>query len=187
MAALLSHLPLSDPDSGDLIGVIETPKGSSNKYDYDEAYAAFRLAAVMPDGSSFPYDFGFIPSTVGDDGDPLDVLVFLDAAAPVGCIVGIRLIGAIEAEQREKGKDWVRNDRLLAVAVKAQTHAHIHTIDDLRPRLLDEIEAFFRNYNDLNGKEFKPVSRSGPDRARELVDKGAEAFGNKQRGSAQAG
>jgi inorganic pyrophosphatase len=77
----------------------------------------------MPKGSYFPYDFGFIPSTLGDDGDPLDVLVFMDDPAPVGCVLTIRLIGAIEAKQQEKGGDWERNDRLLAVA----THAHTHT------------------------------------------------------------
>jgi inorganic pyrophosphatase len=73
---LLSHLQLIDPSSGDLTAVIETPKGSSNKYDYDEGCAAFRLSAVMPEGTAFPYDFGFLPSTAGEDGDPLDVLFF---------------------------------------------------------------------------------------------------------------
>jgi inorganic pyrophosphatase len=66
-------LPALDPETGDVIAVIETPKGSPNKYDYDDGCAAFRLAGVMPEGSSFPYDFGFIPSTLGEDGDPLDV------------------------------------------------------------------------------------------------------------------
>jgi inorganic pyrophosphatase len=111
-----------------LLAVIETPKGSPNKYDYDDACAAFRLAEVMPKGSYFPYDFGFIPSTVGDDGDPLDVLVFMDDPAPVGCVLTIRLIGAIEAKQQEKGGDWERNDRLLAVATHA--HTHMRTLSD---------------------------------------------------------
>jgi inorganic pyrophosphatase len=93
MPLLLSRLPTTDPNTGDLLAVIETPKDSPNKYDYDETCAAFRLAEVMPKGSYFPYDFGFIPSTVGDDGDPLDVLVFMDDSAPVGCVLTIRLIG----------------------------------------------------------------------------------------------
>lgn len=176
----LSRLPALDPKTGDVTAVIETPKGSSNKYDYDESCAAFRLAGVLPDGSSFPYDFGFIPSTLGEDGDPLDVLLFMDAPVPVGCVLTIRLIGAIEARQREKDGEWVQNDRLLAVATHAHTHAHVENLDDLRPRLLDEIEAFFQHYNQLNGKEFKPLDRSGPKRARELLDAGAEAF-RKQR------
>ena len=124
-APALSRLPTTDPNTGDLLAVIETPKGSPNKYNYDDTCAAFRLAEVMPKGSYFPYDFGFIPSTIGDDGDPLDVLVFMDDPAPVGCVLTIRLIGAIEAKQQEKGGDWERNDRLLAVATHAHTHAHI--------------------------------------------------------------
>ena len=137
MPSLLSHLPTTDPNTGDLLAVIETPKGSPNKYDYDDTCAAFRLAEVMPKGSYFPYDFGFIPSTLGDDGDPLDVLVLMDDPAPAGCVLTIRLIGVIEAQQREKGGDWERNDRL---------------------HLLDEIEAFFAQYNQQKGKAFKPLT-----------------------------
>ncbi len=62
-----------DPETGEVTAVIETPKGSPNKYDYDPSCGAFRLAGVMPEGSTFPYDTGFIPSTLGDDGDPLAV------------------------------------------------------------------------------------------------------------------
>ena len=177
---LLSHLSLLDAPSGDLTAVIETPKGSPNKYDYDDSCAAFRLSAVMPEGTTFPYDFGFFPSTVADDGDPLDVLVFLDAPVVVGCVLTVRLIGVIEAKQRKKGEDWIRNDRLLAVATHAHTHEHIQTIDDLRPHLVDQIEAFFCHYNEMNEKQFKPISRGGPKKAQKLIDRGAEAFQEKQ-------
>ena len=173
---LLTRLPAVDPETEDITTVIETPKGSPNKYDYDENCAAFRLACVMPEGSTFPYDFGFIPSTLGQDGDPLDVLVFLDAPVPVGCVISARLIGVIEAKQRKKGADWIQNDRLLAVATHAHTHAHVKCLDDLRPRLLDEIEAFFESYNRLNGKEFKPVDRSGRKKARRLLEAGSQLF-----------
>jgi inorganic pyrophosphatase len=183
---LLSRLPALDRDTGDVTAVIETPKGSQNKYDYDDSCAAFRLAGVMPQGSWFPYDFGFIPSTLGEDGDPLDVLVFMDAPVPVGCVLTIRLIGAIEAKQREKGGHWIRNDRLLAVATHAHTHAHVEALNDLRPRLLDEIEAFFETYNALKEKEFKPIDRSGPKKARKLLDEGADAFGKRSGNGAAA-
>jgi inorganic pyrophosphatase len=176
----LSRLPVLDPSSGEVTAIIETPKGSPNKYDYDEGCAAFRLAGVMPEGTTFPYDFGFVPSTVAEDGDPLDVLVFLDAPAVVGCILTVRLIGVIEAKQRKKGEDWIRNDRLLAVATHAHTHEHVRTLDDLRPRLVDEIEAFFCNYNEMKGSEFKPIERGGPKKAHKLVDQAAAAFREKQ-------
>jgi inorganic pyrophosphatase len=176
---LLSRLQTVDQASGELTAVIETPKGSPNKYDYEEAYAAFRLAGVLPEGTAFPYDFGFIPSTLGEDGDPLDLLVFLDSPAVVGCVLTVRLIGVIEAEQRSRTEDWTRNDRLLAVATHAHTHEHVKTLDDLRPRLVDEIEQFFCHYNKLKGGEFKPLRRSGPEAAHKLVEQGAALFAQK--------
>src|SRR5262249_23104575 len=146
------------------------------KYDFDGKSGAFRLATVMPKGSYFPYDFGFIPSTLGDDRDPLDVLVLMDDTAPVGCVLLIRLIGAIEAKQQEKDAGWERNDRLIAVAVAARTHEHVQHIDDLRPHLLDEIETFFETYNRQKGKVFKPIARVGPKKARKLLEAGMAAF-----------
>ncbi len=177
---LLSRLPTFDPETGELTAVIETPKGSPNKYDYDETCGAFRLAGVMPEGTAFPYDFGFIPSTLGEDGDPLDLLMFLDSPAVVGCVVNVRLIGVIEARQREKSGSWVRNDRLLGVATHAHTHEHVQTLDDLRPHMLDEIEAFFRNYNKSKGKEFEPLGRGGPKKAAKLVEEGEDSAKKKQ-------
>jgi inorganic pyrophosphatase len=156
--------------------------GSSNKFDYDEMCGAFRLADVLPEGSTFPYDFGFIPSTLGEDGDPLDVLVFLEGAVPVGCVLTVRLIGVIEAKQRAKNGPWIRNDRLLAVATHAHTHEHVKDLEDLRPRLVDEIEDFFRHYNVVNGKEFKPLDRSKPKKARQLIERGMGEFRQKQAG-----
>ncbi len=174
-AGSLSRLPAYDPKTGELTAVVETPKGSRNKYDYDGSCAAFRLGGVLPEGMSFPYDFGFVPSTLGDDGDPLDVLILLDTAVVVGCVLTVRPVGVIEAEQRERNGTWLRNNRLVAVATHARTHEHVHALTDLRPRLLDEVGAFFAHYNQLSGKEFKPTGHGGPDRARELVDRGIAA------------
>ncbi len=171
---LLTQIPAFDPD-GNLNVVVETPKGSHNKYSYDEEYGVFRFKAVMPEGNLFPYDFGFVPSTLGEDGDPLDVLVLLDVALPVGCLLSARPLGVIEAEQRERDGRTARNDRLLAVATKARTHAHVRRLEDLRPGLLDEIEAFFGHYDALSGRGFTPVGRGGPERARELVEAGVAA------------
>ena len=171
---LLTRLPAFDSD-GNLNIVIETPKGSRNKYAYDEEAGAFRFKAVLPEGSSFPFDFGFIPSTLGEDGDPLDVLVLLDACLPVGCLLSARPVGVIEAEQRERDGSTERNDRLLAAATNARTHAHVRRLEDLRPGLLDEVEAFFGHYNALSGKGFTPLRRGGPERARTLVEAGVAA------------
>lgn len=121
----LSELPTWDPEIGDLTMVIETPQGSRNKYSYDPDTGAFDLGWVLPPGLSFPYDFDFIPSTIAEDGDALDVLVLLDVPVAVGCVVAGRVIGAIQAKQRAPGGKWIRNDRLLAVAKHAHLHQHV--------------------------------------------------------------
>jgi inorganic pyrophosphatase len=172
----LSELPTWDRESGDLTMVIETPKGSRNKYSYDQETGAFDLGWVLPPGLSFPYDFGFVPSTIADDGDPLDVLVLLDVPVAVGCVVDGRVIGALEAKQRASGGKWIRNDRLFAVAKHAHTHQHIKSIDDLRPHMVEEIQEFFIDYNRMREREFKPLETCGPKKARKLIEKAAEAL-----------
>ena len=162
-------LTYRDPENDGLIAVIETPRGSRNKYDYDPDLKLFRLAAVLPEGTVFPYDFGFFPSTKAEDGDPLDVLVLLDESVPPGTIVSVRLVGAIEAEQRKKGGNWIRNDRLLAVATHAHTHGNVQSIKDLDSKTVDELEAFFEHYNRLKESEFKPIERVGPKKAEKLL------------------
>src|ERR1700710_2563128 len=113
----------------------ERPKGSGNKYAYNEAFEAFELRKVLPRGMIFPYDFGFIPSTKGDDGDPLDILLLLDDPAPMGCVIRTRVVGAIEAEQSEDGKKWIQNDRLIGVATHAQLHGNVKALKELNPRV----------------------------------------------------
>ena len=155
----------------ELTVIIETPKGSQNKYTYEPRFGAFLLDGVLPAGAVFPFDFGFVPSTVGDDGDPLDVLVLMDAAAFTGCVVASRLIGVIEAEQTENGKTF-RNDRLIAVATKSITHRSLRDITDISDDLVGQIEHFFISYNAAKGKRFEPKRRSERERAKALVRAG---------------
>ena len=163
-----AQLPAFDPGSGTLNAVIETPKGHRNKYKYDEKRGLFLLGGVLPAGAVFPFDFGFVPATEGGDGDPLDVLVLMDEPAFVGCLVPANLIGVIEAEQTEDGKTE-RNDRLIAVAANCRSHREISSLDQIDENLMREIEHFFVSYNEVKGKEFKPLGRFGPDRARKSV------------------
>jgi inorganic pyrophosphatase len=155
--------------------VIETPKGSRNKLKYDEERDRFRLSRVLPTGMAFPFDFGFVVDTRAEDGDPLDVLVLSDAPLPMGCLVEVRLVGILEVEQRERSGDLVRNDRLIAVAETSTTHAATRDLGDVNPALLDEIEAFFDQYNRLDGKAFRVIHR-----------RGAEAAGDRVRAMQQA-
>ena len=179
--AILSETGTFDKKTGDLRVVIETPKGSRNKYDYDPDCDCMELGTVLPEGMRFPYDFGFVPSTLGEDGDPLDILVLMDAPVVPGCVIKVRSIGAIEAKQKAKGGDWIRNDRLIGVAVHSQTHDDAKSIGDLRPHLVDEIRQFFVNYNQLRGRTFKPLAEAGPHAAGKLIETGMKTFKKQNR------
>jgi inorganic pyrophosphatase len=143
-----------------------------------------QLSTVLPEGMVFPYDFGFVPSTVGEDGDPLDVLVLMEASVIPGCVVRARLVGAIEAEQKGKGESWIRNDRLIAIAIHAQTHDNEQKLSDLRPHLLNEIKEFFITYNKLRDRKFRATHDASPKKARKLVKKGMKTFKKKHRKAA---
>jgi inorganic pyrophosphatase len=164
-----------DPETGDLNVIVETPKGSRNKFNFDEKHGIFKLGGVLPEGAVFPFEFGFLPSTLGEDGDPVDIVVLMDAPTCVGCLITARAIGVIEAEQTEKGKT-TRNDRLIAVATHAHLHGAVKSLKDLNSKLVDEMEHFFVSYNQIRGKEFKPHGRFGPKRALELIEKGKKKF-----------
>jgi inorganic pyrophosphatase len=174
---ILSDTASRDRKSGDYRAVIETPKGSRNKYRYDPDCDCFELATTLPEGMAFPFDFGFIPSTLGDDGDPLDVLVLMDSPVMSGCVLRCRVIGVIEAREKERGKRWERNDRLIAVASHARTHEGVKALAELRPHTLDDIKAFFVDYNKLHDKKFDVLGEHGPKRAVKLVTKGNAAYG----------
>ena len=163
-------------DHGAVCVVIETPKGSRNKYAYEEGLGVFLLKGVLPEGSSFPYDYGYIPSTRGGDGDPLDILVIMDAHAFTGCVITVKVIGAIQADQTERDGRKERNDRLIGVATHAHTHDHVAALSDLRPQMVEEIEGFFQHYNRLAGKAFDPVRRSDAEDAMRLVHESIRAF-----------
>jgi inorganic pyrophosphatase len=177
----LGHLSAREPDSGLVRAVVDTPKGSRNKYKYDEQVGLYRLSKVLPLGSAFPYDFGFIPSTRAADGDPLDVLVLGEDALFPGCLVTIRLVGVIQAEQTEHGKTF-RNDRLIGAIETSVNRPAIQTLEDLRPERLDEIEHFFMAYNHLEGRHFTPLGRHGPAMAEQLLADGIRQFGNAKGG-----
>jgi inorganic pyrophosphatase len=158
-------------DEGSYNVVVETPRGSRHKYTFEEGTGLFALSGVLPAGAVFPFDFGFLPSTRGEDGDPLDVLLLLDDAAFAGCLVPARMLGVIEAEQTERDGETVRNDRLIAVSTESYNHEHVRELEQLGESLLKEIEHFFVSYNEIKGKRFEPLGRAGPARAAELVRK----------------
>jgi len=120
---------------------------------------------------TFPYDFGFVPLTKADDGDPVDVLVLMDEPAFPGCILTCRPIGVIEGEQGDK-KDKVRNDRIVAVERDAHSWADIKKIDDLGKEFCRELEEFFVNYHRFSGEKYRVLGVKGQNQARKLVKSG---------------
>jgi inorganic pyrophosphatase len=163
----------NDSDSPLVTVVIETPKGSRNKLKYDPSKRMFKLSKVMPEGMIFPYDFGCVPDTKGEDGDPLDVLVLTDEPLFPGCLVDCKLIGVIEAEQEDKGEKK-RNDRLVAVpnATASILYSDINEIDDLNATVLKQVEDFFVNYQKVRDVKVKILGHPGPERALEILRSG---------------
>src|SRR5688572_16593845 len=110
--------------------IVDTPKGSRNKYAFDSESNRFLLKKVLPFGMSFPFDFGFVPSTLAEDGDPLDALVLMDEPAFPGCLLRCRLVGVVEGVQI-KGRKKERNDRLIAIEENDKTFLRVRTVRDL--------------------------------------------------------
>jgi inorganic pyrophosphatase len=164
MADLTSLPNQLDAKKATCRAIIETPKACRNKFKYDPETNLFILGGLLPEGMMFPFDFGFIPSTLGGDGDPLDILVLMDAPAHPGCLIEVRIIGVITAEQTEDGKTE-SNDRLLGVAVHSYQHEDIETIEDVSETLLTQVEEFFISYNKQRGKRFKVTGTGGPKKA----------------------
>jgi len=162
----LHRLALRD-DDGAFRVVIEANQGSRNKLKYDT-----ERALMEPLGVSFPYDFGFLPSTLGADGDPLDALVLMDESVPPGAVVPCRLVGVIEAEQTKKKGKTKRNDRFLLVASSSHRFRHCKDLPDIAADVLDEVERFFEFYNKQKGVEFRPIGRQGRKRAQALLKAG---------------
>lgn len=154
--------------------VIETPKGSALKYDYDPETHFFKLSKILPSGMVFPYDFGFIPKTKGEDGDPLDVIVISEFESFPGCMIPCRIIGGMKAEQSiEKGrKKMIRNDRFLAVPKCSNIFDNIQTMHDLPKIIIKELEDFFIDYNHIEEKEFKILDNLTPRAAIKLIKGG---------------
>lgn len=160
--------PFDKDDKSSVQVVIETPKGCRNKYKFDPKLMSFTLSRVLPDGMVFPYDFGFVPSTLAEDGDPIDVLLLMDSPAFPGCVIESRLIGVIEGEQNKDGKKE-RNDRLVAVASHNHGHSNLKNISDMNQKLLEELAEFFVNYHRQDDTKYKFLGTRGPKEAARLL------------------
>ncbi|MBV9190323.1 MAG: inorganic diphosphatase [Betaproteobacteria bacterium] len=163
MAPFLELRP-RDEQSGLVNVVIDTPRGSRNKYKVDEKLGVLKLSRILPEGHAFPFDFGSIPRTRADDGDALDVMVLLEEPTFPGCVLQVRLIGVLTGTQTEKRKT-IRNDRLLAVPETNVNKPAVRKMSDLDAEQLKEIDHFFVSYNAMQGRRFKPGRPQGPKEA----------------------
>ena len=169
---------LADPSTmepytqeGVLEVVIETPRSSRNKYTFDYSRRVLVLKKVLPAGMSFPCDFGFVPSTKAEDGDPIDVLLLMDEPGVPGCVVEARVIGVITGEDELPGGKRQRNDRVLAVAAVSHAFAEVQSLDDLPKQIVNHMGEFFVSYPKLlGGKTYNLLGMKGPEEAKQLIE-----------------
>jgi inorganic pyrophosphatase len=157
---------------GGLVNVIvEASRGTTVKSSYDQDLGLFVFGRPLPHGLHYPYDWGFIPSTKGEDGDPLDAMVLHDAACPVGCLVRCQPVAMLKIRQREKGKS-ARNDRLL---FRPGTDQAMKEQNMLTARIKRELEQFFQSAIMGTGKTLILDGWRGPKEVVAAVRKGARA------------
>ena len=160
--------------------MIESPQGSRYKFKYDGSIDRFTVHASLPAGMAFPFDFGFFPRTAAADGDPVDVLVLMDAPAFPGVVVTVRLLGVIEANQTDNGGEPYRNDRIIALADGNTERGDLRKLSDLNEQLMEQIKTFFVTYARLTGKSFDPLRDRGPRHANRLLRRAAKQHGNRR-------
>jgi len=144
---------------------VEIPKGSNNKYEYDKSKGVFRLDRVLFSPVYYPADYGYIPDTLADDGDPLDAMVITTFPTFPGCLITARIIGMFIMED-EKGRD----EKVLGVPVSDPRFEDVQTLDDLDNHRLKEIAHFFSVYKNLEAKEVIVKGWAGIDAAVKVIE-----------------
>ncbi|QIK78122.1 inorganic diphosphatase [Sphingomonas piscis] len=172
----LEQLPHElDRASSTCQAIVEAPAGSRVKVYYDPESHRFRIGKFLPMGMVFPFDFAFIPSTLGGDGDPVDLLILPEAPLPVGCIVKVRILGVMESVQQKVGKKAKRNDRIIARLTESKLFSQVDHIDQLGRTFVDEVTVFFQTYKRMRGQSYEVLSVGGPERAAELIEEAEQA------------
>ena len=165
------ELPIGSKAPQLINAVIEIPLQCSSKYEYDKELHVFRLDRNLYSPVHYPGDYGFIPSTLGDDGDPLDVLVLVDTPSFPGCVMEVRPIGALEMIDQGQG-----DEKILCVGAGNPRYNDVSNYQEIYPHILKEITHFFATYKDLEGKRVEVHGWKDADAARELVLKAQKAF-----------
>lgn len=164
-------LPIGDAAPEEVNAVIEIPRGQTNKYEYDKKLHVFRLDRNLYSPVHYPGDYGFIPSTLSLDGDPLDVLVLVDAPSFPGCLMTVRPIGMLEMV--DQGKE---DEKILAVGTNNPLYKDMRDYTKLHPHIMLEIEHFFTVYKELEAKTTKIVGWQGSEQAKAAVTECRERY-----------
>jgi inorganic pyrophosphatase len=170
----LINIP-SFTDDGDVYVVVETPRGSRAKFDYDTKLKTFTLSKSLLTGLTYPHDWGFVPSTKADDGDPIDIMVVHDAATFPGVVLTCRVIGILQIEQKSNGKTE-RNDRLFAVPKDSHSEQALQDVRDLSKPIQQELEKFFKATDELEDKKLTILGWKGPKAAVGAIKDAAKTF-----------
>ncbi|MGJ3252780.1 MAG: inorganic diphosphatase [Elainellaceae cyanobacterium] len=160
----LSRIP-AQPKPGIVNVLIEIPAGSKNKYEFDKDMQAFAVDRVLYSSVQYPYDYGFIPNTLADDGDPLDGMVLMDQPTFPGCVIASRPIGLLE--MIDKGD---RDEKILCVPDSDPRYDYVKSLKDIAPHRLDEIAEFFRTYKNLEKKITEILGWKDVDKVAALVE-----------------
>ena len=160
------------PDCPEVVRVIvEIPKNSGNKYEYDAKLGVFRLDRALYSPMHYPGDYGFIPGTLASDGDPMDVLVMVEEPSFTGCLIDVRPIGVLNMVDQQ-----AHDQKILAVPNRNPRYDEVHTMDQIYPHVRREIEHFFTIYKELEGRVTATQGWDGPREARKQITDSRRAY-----------
>lgn len=160
------------PETPELVRmIVEIPKGSANKIEYDGKLGLFRLDRSLYSPMHYPGDYGFIPGTLAEDGDPLDVLTLVSEPSFTGCLIEVRPVGVLNMVDRDEA-----DQKIIAVPTRNPRYDQIHTMDQVFPHVRRELEHFFSIYKELEGRVATTQGWGGPREARRTILESRERY-----------
>jgi inorganic pyrophosphatase len=171
----IEPIEVFDKKASAINAIVDTPKNSRVKYAYSGQTGSFRLERLMPEGMAFPFNYGFIPLTIGKDGDPMDIIMLNEQPIGMGCLVKVRILAVIEAEQTENEKPNGRNDKLVGTVIDEETPPKFLSVQ-LDEGRINQMVFFFTAYNKISGKTFKALRTKGPKDAEKLIREGIKKY-----------
>lgn len=161
-----------------LDAIVECPKGSRNKIEWDEKIKAFRFSRMLFTSTQYPCEYGFVPNSLAKDGDPADILILTGEPTFTGCVIEVRPIGILRMID-----GGVEDYKVLSVPVRDPHWSHVYKLEQVQQDRLNEIEHFFKVYKDLEQKKVKIKGWLKRKDAIKYIEKAQDAFKVLNRGS----